>query len=87
MLEEYLAGARHKPASPSFTAWVQQAESVTDPHASTVVGFLVGGLAALPDQERMAAAVAFLRELSAQYVAATGEAPAWVQQLLALCPE
>jgi hypothetical protein len=90
MLEEYLAGARHEAAPPAaapFTAWLQKAENLTDPHAKTLLGFVVGGLANLPEEKRMAAAAAILRELSAQYVAATGEAPEWVQQLLALCPE
>jgi hypothetical protein len=89
MLEEYLAGARHEaaPSPAPFTAWLQRAESLADPHARTFLGFVVGGLANLPEPTRMAAAVAFLRELSAQYVAATGEAPEWVEQLLALVPE
>lgn len=71
----------------SWASWLKSAESLTDPHAATFVGFVVGGLAELPEQKRLVAAMALLRDLSAQYVAATGESPEWLQQLLAGVPE
>lgn len=90
MLQEYLAGAQEKVVpqnAVAFTDWLRRAKSLTDPDAKAFVGFIVGGLAYLPEQKRVPAVVAFLRELSVHYVAATGGAPEWVQQLLALCPE
>lgn len=86
-LDEYLAGAHMKPHTPSYKAWLQGAESLTDPHARTFVELVLGGLADLAEPKRFAAAVALLRELSAQHVSAAGESPEWLQQLLALASE
>jgi hypothetical protein len=88
MLEEFLAGAREAAASPgdSYAAWLREAESVTDQHARTFIGFALGGFADLPEPKRMVAAEAFLQELAAQYESATGAVPEWVQRLVALLP-
>jgi hypothetical protein len=88
MLDEYLAGGAPEPKGKprSFLKWKERAELLTDPHTRTCIDFISAAVATLPEDRKLPAAMAFLRELEVQWTSAVGVAPAWLQQLLTLCP-